>query len=108
MADIMEMVREAQARYDALSPEQKAAHDYEQRRSFVRGMCPESQDLNEWSKIVDRLLPPRMPTSVPLGWVLGKLKKIANTGQSIEPDHWTFRCMARETAQEIINKLERH
>jgi hypothetical protein len=44
---------------------------------------------------------------VPRDWLIGKLKKIANTGQSIEPDHWKYRCMARETAQEVIDKLER-
>lgn len=40
-------------------------------------------------------------------WIVGKLKKIANTGQSIEPDHWKYRCMARETAAEILEKIER-
>lgn len=108
MADLMEMVREAQRKYEALSPEDKAAHDYEQRRSFVRGMCPGDKDINEWSKGVDRLLPPMMPPpGVPLAWVISRLMKIANTGQSIEPDHWKFRLMARETAQEILNKLGR-
>jgi hypothetical protein len=43
--------------------------------------------------------------AVPAGWLEGKLKKIANTGQSIEPDHWQFRCMARETAQEVLDRL---
>jgi hypothetical protein len=42
---------------------------------------------------------------IPKGWLVGKLKKIANTGQSIEPDHWKYREMARETAQEILDKI---
>lgn len=45
---------------------------------------------------------------VPIEWLIGKLKMIANCGQSVEPDHWKFRCMAREAAQEIIDKLEAH
>lgn len=52
------LVAEAQARYDALPPEQRAAHDYEQRRSWVRGMCPFRTDYAEWCKVVDRVLPP--------------------------------------------------
>lgn len=39
-------------------------------------------------------------------WIVAKLKKIANTGQSIEPDHWKYRCMARETAQEILERIK--
>jgi len=31
---------------------------YEQRRSFVRGMCPSHRDYIEWCSAVDRLLPP--------------------------------------------------
>lgn len=53
------LIKQARAVYDALTPEQKAAHDYEQRRSFVRGMCPSKQDYNEWCKIVDQILPPQ-------------------------------------------------
>lgn len=30
------------------------------------------------------------------------LGKIADTGQSIEPDHWKFRVMARETASTAL------
>lgn len=57
--EFQKMVAEAMARYDALTPEQKAAHDYEQRRSFARGMCPFSRDYDEWCKVVDKVLPPR-------------------------------------------------
>lgn len=31
---------------------------YEQRRSFVRGMCPSNRDYGEWCEQVDRLIPP--------------------------------------------------
>ena len=55
---LQKLVTDAQARYDALPPAQKAAHDYEQRRSFVRGMCPFRRDYAEWCKVVDRVLPP--------------------------------------------------
>jgi len=56
---IQELIQAALARYNAMSPDEKASHDYEQRRSFVRGMCPDNRDYGEWCKIVDRLLPPR-------------------------------------------------
>lgn len=107
MSDLQEMVKAARDRYDALTPFEKAAHDYEQRRSFVRGMCPSDKNMEEWSKVVDLHLPPGIPTHIPLAWLIGKLKRIAGTGQSIEPDHWKFRCMARETAQEILDRIER-
>lgn len=53
------LVAEARERYDALPLEQKIAHDYEQRRSFMRGMCPFRRDYAEWCKVVDQALPPR-------------------------------------------------
>ena len=31
---------------------------YEQRRSFVRGMCPSDRDYTEWCADVDRIIPP--------------------------------------------------
>lgn len=36
--DLNTLVRQARERYDAMTPEQKAAHDQAQRESFVRGM----------------------------------------------------------------------
>jgi len=56
--ELKQLVAYAQARYAALTPEQKAYHDHEQRRSFVRGMCPDSQDYDGWCKLVDRMIPP--------------------------------------------------
>lgn len=56
--DLKELIAQAQARYDALSPEEKARHNYEQRRSFVRGMCPDNRDYEQWCAMVDRILPP--------------------------------------------------
>ena len=60
-AELMELVQKAKARYDALTPHQKAFHDYEQRRSFVRGQCPSNRDYDKWCKGVDELLPPMNP-----------------------------------------------
>ena len=37
-ADMKDLVAKAQARYDALSPEEKRTHDEAQRQSWVRGM----------------------------------------------------------------------
>ncbi len=53
------LLADARDAYDAMTPEQKANHDYEQRRSFVRGMCRLSGDFEKWCAAVDRLLPPR-------------------------------------------------
>lgn len=51
------LIAKAQAAYEAMTPEQKADHDYAQRRSFVRGMCPNRMNFDEWCEHVDRLLP---------------------------------------------------
>ena len=51
-------IKDAVAAYKALSPEEKARHDYEQRRSFVRGMCPSRMNYDEWCALVDKQLPP--------------------------------------------------
>ncbi len=56
-AELKDLVAQARAQYEALTPEQKIEHDYEQRRSFVRGMCPDNQDYAEWCKVVDRVMP---------------------------------------------------
>src|ERR1700749_90896 len=58
---LLQLIADARARYDAMTPDQKARHDYEQRRSFVRGMCRMSatpEEKAEYDKAVDRLLPP--------------------------------------------------
>jgi hypothetical protein len=56
--ELKELVAAAEARYQTLSPAEKARHDHEQRRSFVRGMCPSRLDYNEWCEMVDRVIPP--------------------------------------------------
>jgi hypothetical protein len=56
--DLKEMVKKAEAAYQALSPAEKARHDHEQRRSHVRGMCPSRLNYNEWCEMVDRVIPP--------------------------------------------------
>lgn len=57
--NITDLIARAVAAYEAMTPEQKVAHDYEQRRSFVRGMCPSNRDYDLWCKTVDKILPPR-------------------------------------------------
>lgn len=56
--ELKQLIAEAVMKYDRMTPQQRARHDHEQRRSFVRGMCPTSRDYGEWCEIVDRLLPP--------------------------------------------------
>lgn len=57
-AELKALITRAEAAYQALSPQEKARHDYAQRRSFVRGICPDNKDYEDWCKSVDRLLPP--------------------------------------------------
>lgn len=54
-----ELIKQAVARFDAMSEEEKATHRYEQQRSFVRGLCPGSADYKEWCAVVDQMLPPK-------------------------------------------------
>lgn len=49
------LIKEATARYDALSPAEKNLHDLKQKRSFSRGMCPSHRDYNEWRIQIDAL-----------------------------------------------------
>ena len=55
---LIELLARSRADFDKLSPEEQAAHRYEQRRSFVRGMCPSRRNYDEWCREVDKLLPP--------------------------------------------------
>lgn len=54
--ELKRLIAEAQARYDALSPEQKAIHDRDQRRSFVRGMLPDEVPPEEVRRRVEAML----------------------------------------------------
>ena len=44
-AELKALIDKAQARYDAMTPEEQAAHDLAQRESFVRGMMPAGHDM---------------------------------------------------------------
>lgn len=57
MADLETLIAAAMKRYDSLTPSERVRHDLEQRRSFVRGMCPTNRDYREWCATVDRLFP---------------------------------------------------
>lgn len=61
--NLTDLIARAVAAYEAMTSEQKADHDYEQRRSFIRGMCPWRRDYGDWCKVVDRVLPPRTSRS---------------------------------------------
>lgn len=56
-ADLKALIEAAQGRYDALSPSERLRHDYMQRRSFVRGMCPEARDYDAWCNRIDEAMP---------------------------------------------------
>lgn len=57
MTDLQELIAKSEAAYAAMTPQQRAEHDYAQRRSFIRGMCPSRSDFTVWCKVVDRILP---------------------------------------------------
>jgi hypothetical protein len=57
-AELKHLIDAAWARYDLMTPEQQEQHDWEQRRSFARGMCPSNRDYKEYCAMVDRILPP--------------------------------------------------
>lgn len=52
--ELQELIRQAQARYDALSPEGKAEHDRLQRESFVRSFMPAGHNMETFA-IQERL-----------------------------------------------------
>lgn len=56
-AELITLVKKAQAKYDALSPLEQARHNYDQQRSYVRGeMGFEHPDwsVEEINRIIDR------------------------------------------------------
>lgn len=55
--DLQELIARAQAKFDSLTPSQKLRHNYMQRRSFARGMCPDSSDYKTHCDAVERLMP---------------------------------------------------
>lgn len=55
---LRELADKAQAAYDAMTPSEKLRQDYEQRRSFMRGMCPWASDYETHCSNVDRIMPP--------------------------------------------------
>lgn len=72
-AELRALVDAAQARYDALSPSQRLRHDYMQRRSFVRGMCPEEREYLSWCDRVDETMPhERDLTDADIGLILAE------------------------------------
>lgn len=55
---LLELIDKAKAAYEAMNPDEKAEHDHEQRRSFVRGMCPGDKNYADWCRAVDKVIPP--------------------------------------------------
>lgn len=75
---LRELVERANAAYEAMTPSQKLRHDYEQRRSFAKGMCPWKRDFAEYSAEVDKLMPPESTlTDAQIGLaLLGKMEHV--------------------------------
>lgn len=96
---LQERIAAAVAAYNALSPDDKARHDYEQRRSFVRGMCPGYRNYEKWCAEVDRLLPPLAAQPAPAERPVG--------GDEIDD---TMRCIHKALPvslfQEVSGRIE--
>lgn len=83
-AELRALVDAAQTRYEALSPTERLRHDYMQRRSFVRGMCPEAREYNAWCDRVDETMPhEKFLTDIEIGLILAGAK--APVGNAREP-----------------------
>lgn len=52
---LSKLIRRAAAAYDAMSPEQKAAHDEAQRQSWIRSMAPCEHGVRDWETCPDCL-----------------------------------------------------
>lgn len=112
--DLISLIKKSVEAYTALSPEEKTKHDYAQRRSFVRGMCPSDTPLETWSKAVDDLLPPLEHASRSVentksagadGWPTYRMKfagQIVMEKYGMAP---TTDRAAQEVAEEIYNAM---
>lgn len=56
-AELKDLATKAHATYNALSSSQKLRHDYMQRRSFARGMCPDNRDFVDHCMHIDEVMP---------------------------------------------------
>lgn len=48
MSKLLKLARAAQARYEAMTPEQKAEHDEAQKQSFIRAFGPCEHGDYDW------------------------------------------------------------
>ncbi len=55
--ELRALAAKAQAVYLAMTPSQRLRHDYMQRRSFARGMCPSNRDYAEYCRHIDKSMP---------------------------------------------------
>lgn len=76
--DLDKLVAEAKARYDAMTPEQKEAHDKAQRESWVRGM------LGDEGTTLIKPSPPAPPAHEAVAW---RVKWIDIAGYDYCPPH---------------------
>lgn len=71
--ELKDLIDKAVAAYNALPPSQKLRHNYMQRRSFVRGMCPSKRDYGDWCSQVDVTMPHEATlTDAEIGLILSK------------------------------------
>lgn len=90
-AEFRELVAAAQARYESMTPSEKLRHDYMQRRSFARGMCPTARDYEEWCERVDEVMPHESElTDTEIGLALLNHSAV-RVGTSLSPNNSTSR-----------------
>lgn len=95
--DLDDLVRQAVARYEALGPLDRAIHDMEQRRSFVRGLRSEDRTAEETDALLDR-----RPEFVVLN-ELRRLQQGGDVGTHFQSKAWSWACRAfgPETAGDV-------
>lgn len=70
-AELKELAKKAEERFQALDPRQKLRHLYLQRKSFARGMAPTKANYEEYCKIIDEKMPdPDLLSDAEIGLVL--------------------------------------
>jgi len=69
--DFKELLDKYKTAYDKMTDSQKLRMWYEQRRSFAKGMCPDSRDYPEFCANVDARMPSQSKlTDAEIGLIL--------------------------------------
>lgn len=69
--ELRKLAKAASDRYHAMPASERLRHDYLQRKSFAKGMCPDHGDYEAHSKLIDERMPdPATLTDAQIGLIL--------------------------------------